>query len=72
MIAVDYSVNMPVSLSKFRNLFLEFIAGGEHYVNFKEFRREGGLESLAASVGLKITDEKLLDKKCVTVLYLQE
>ena len=28
VIAVDYSVKMPVSLAKFRNLFLEFFAGG--------------------------------------------
>jgi len=72
VIAVDYAASMPFNSAGLRNRFLEFIAGSEHFANFREFTAEGGVSGLvqASNGALKIENLKLIDKKSITVVYL--
>jgi len=46
LIFVDFQVPLPVNISGLVVRVIEFIVGGDHYHNFKEYLRSGGIESL--------------------------
>jgi len=72
VIAVDYVPKMPWNLSGIRNRLLEFIAGAEHFSNFREFRQDEGLQRLAAEAELAIEEVKFLDKENLMVLFMRK
>ncbi len=53
----DYIVPKPEGLQGFLSELIEFVAGREHYRNYKSYMADGGLPFLAESAGLKIVIE---------------
>jgi len=53
----DYSVPGPSGLAGWLSETIEFIAGREHYRNYKSFIRNGGIHYLANKAGLKVVYE---------------
>jgi len=53
----DYLVPVHKGLWSFINEIVEFLAGKEHYTNFKHFTANQGLNGLADQAGLKILSE---------------
>jgi SAM-dependent methyltransferase len=53
----DYLVPRPKGFGSFLSEFIEFLAGKEHYRNYKSFMANGGIYDLADKAGLKIIDE---------------
>jgi len=57
IILIDYLHPRPKNLSGKMITLVEYMAGREHYSNFKTYMKNGGLEGLAKNSGLKITKE---------------
>lgn len=53
----DYLVPKPNGFWSMLNEVVEFAAGSEHYRNYKNYVRNGGLQDLANKAGLKIIKE---------------
>jgi len=53
----DYLVPRPEGFAGFLSEAIEFIAGKEHYINYKSYMSNGGINYLADRAGLKIIDE---------------
>jgi SAM-dependent methyltransferase len=53
----DYLVPWPKRFGSYFSEAIEFIAGREHYRNFKSYVAGGGIYSLADKAGLKVIDE---------------
>jgi len=53
ILIVDYELSEKTSrLSKALIYFMEWLAGGEHYKNFKAYNKKGGLPELLSSITL--------------------
>ena len=52
----DYITPQPVNLIGKMNVVIEFLAGRDHYNNYRHFISDGGIKSLAEQAGLKILD----------------
>lgn len=59
MVILDYQVPQPRSVWGAGVRTVEFLAGREHYRNFREFVRRGGLPPLLHEAGLRIIAEKI-------------
>lgn len=57
VILVDYLVPRPSTYWSYINEAVEFIAGKEHYRNFKSYVKNGGIKGLTDQSGLKIIKE---------------
>lgn len=53
----DYLVPRPEGFAGFLSEAIEFIAGTEHYRNYKSYMSDGGIYHLAEQAGLKITND---------------
>jgi len=53
----DYLVPKPKGFGSFLSEVIEFIAGAEHYKNYKSYVANGGIHYLANKTGLKIIKE---------------
>jgi SAM-dependent methyltransferase len=53
----DYLVPKPKGFRSYLSEIIEFIAGAEHYRNYKSFVANGGIKYLANKAGLKIINE---------------
>lgn len=53
----DYLVPKPKGFGSYLNEVIEFIAGAEHYRNYKSYVANGGIQYLANKAGLKIVNE---------------
>jgi len=53
----DYLVPQPKGFWKLLNEAVEFVAGREHYRNYKNFVSDGGITGIAGTAGLKIAKE---------------
>ncbi|WP_050748040.1 hypothetical protein [Sulfurovum sp. NBC37-1] len=54
ILIVDYELSEKTSpFSKWMIYFIEWIAGGEHYRNFKSYIRKGGLPELLSGIELR-------------------
>ena len=53
----DYLVPRPISFGSYLSEAIEFIAGREHYRNFKSYISNGGIHHLADITGLKVINE---------------
>ena len=54
LIFADFQVPLPQNVFRYLAKIIEFIAGGEHYRNFKDFIRQGGLNELLMRNQLQI------------------
>ncbi len=59
IILVDYLIPRPKGMMNFLNGIVEFVAGKEHYTNFKSYERNNGLHGLIESAGLTLESEIL-------------
>jgi SAM-dependent methyltransferase len=57
IIVGDYLVPRPDNFASYLSESIEFIAGREHYRNFKSFISDGGIFPLAEKAGLKVINE---------------
>ena len=57
IIVGDYLVPGPKGIGSFLSELIEFVAGREHYKNYKSYMANGGVYDLADKAGLKIIDE---------------
>jgi SAM-dependent methyltransferase len=53
----DYLVPRPQNFGSFISEVIEFVAGREHFRNFKSYVASGGIYTLADRAGLKVIDE---------------
>jgi len=72
VIIADYASDMPVNRSGVRNRILEFMAGGEHFANFRDFRHNGGLINLIQDADLEIKHKQLIDNNTLMVLRVTQ
>jgi len=70
VIAVDYASDMPFNTAGIHNRILEFVAGAEHFSNFRNFRHEGGLHQLATETNLVVEESKLVNQRTILVVTL--
>lgn len=54
VIIMDYNYPMPPGISRLTIRIIEWIAGGDHFRNFKIFNRSGGLDHFISNAGLKV------------------
>ena len=54
LIFADFQVPLPQNVFRYLAKIIEFIADGEHYRNFKDFIRQGGLNELLMRNQLQI------------------
>ena len=57
IIVGDYLVPRPNGFGGIISELIEFIAGKEHYRNYKSYMADGGIYHLAEKAGLKVIDE---------------
>jgi len=62
IIIVDYAVPLPKNYLGIGSRVAEFMAGGEHNRNFKQFYRQGGLNSILPEHGLQIQKSVFMAK----------
>ena len=65
----DYLVPVNKGFWNLLNVIVEYLAGKEHYTNFKDFVANGGLIRLAENAGLKIISE-IKDKPVTSQLLV--
>jgi SAM-dependent methyltransferase len=53
----DYTVPKPNGIGGFVRELIEFLAGSDHYRNYKSYMADGGINYLARESGLRITSE---------------
>jgi len=71
ILIVDYELSEKTSpFSKWMIYFIEWIAGGEHYRNFKSYIRKGGLPELLSGIELREIERHYFGRYgIVLVLY---
>lgn len=57
VIIMDYNYQMPAGFSRLVIYIIEWIAGGDHYRNFRNFNALGGLDYFISASGLTICEE---------------
>ena len=70
IILVDYEVPLPKNSTGITIRMIEFIAGKEHFLNFKSFIKNGGLYPLIDKLGLKIEEKYFFMNKAVVLLKI--
>lgn len=58
VIIADYNVPLPVNLNGVTARFIEFLAGREHFRNFRKFYRKGGLEQILSHHGFHVVSSE--------------
>ena len=72
IIIVDYLAPKPESFLKYLNEVVEFLAGSDHYKNYKTYIKNGGISFLAAQGGFKIIKEIRNTPKSSHIAVLQK
>lgn len=63
MIFIDYSIPLPDNLYGAGSKIAEFLAGREHFKNFRQYKRKGGLNTILPRHKLYPREEELFAKK---------
>lgn len=71
IIAADYAVPLPVNAGGIGARFAEFFAGGDHFANYRVFRKQGGLDPLFADFGKRDISETRIHGGVVRILTLR-
>ena len=73
IIAADFNLadSVPV-IAKKACTFIEYLAGGEHYENYKNYCRMGGLDFLLNNTKLIEIERAAVDLKAVTIIVLSK
>lgn len=67
IIIVDYAFPMNAGFYGWLARTIEWIAGGEHYSNFKQYMKNGGIDSLLSKTGLHLKERFVHGKGTLTV-----
>ena len=70
IIIVDYLAPQPRTFGGFMNELIEYVAGPDHYRNFKSFLAANGLTGLAKEAGLSIVSEVRNDPPASHILVV--
>ncbi len=72
ILIVDYELSKKTSaLSKMLIYFIEWIAGGEHYQNFKSYIKKGGLPELLSGTTLTEVERHYFGQYGIVVILLR-
>jgi len=71
IIVVDYAFPMNAGFYGWFARTIEWIAGGEHNRNFKQYMKNGGIESLLSKAGLHSTKRYLHGKGTLLVSFCE-
>ena len=72
IILIDYLVPRPKGFANLINGIVEFVAGKEHYKNFKSYVLNGGIHGLAEQSGLTIKEEVSNSPETVHIAVLSK
>jgi SAM-dependent methyltransferase len=72
IIVGDYRVPRPKGFDGFFSEVIEFIAGRDHYRNYKSYMSNGGIYSLAEKAGLRIINEKSDDGSTNHIVVMEK
>jgi len=56
VIVADYIAPRPKGFSGFLSFFIEFLAGSEHFRNYKNFIKNGGISDIVKKTGLQLVE----------------
>jgi SAM-dependent methyltransferase len=68
IIIVEFYIPQPKNIWGLINRSVEFFAGGDHFLNFLDFKRRGGIDNILHEAGLQIIDQKINRKKVFTIV----
>ena len=68
LIILEFVIPQPKNIWGVINRSVEFLAGGDHFRNFLDFNRRGGIENILKEAGLQIIDQKINRKKVFTIV----
>ncbi len=72
ILIVDYELSEKTSiLSKILIYFIEWVAGGEHYRNFRSYIKKGGLPELLSGIKLKEVQRHYFGQYGIVLLLLR-
>ena len=72
IIILDYAVPLPKNYVGRGSRWAEFMAGREHYRNFRKFYKNGGLNSILAENGLTIEKSVFIAKNAFQIVICSE
>jgi ubiquinone/menaquinone biosynthesis C-methylase UbiE len=67
IIIVDYAFPIKAGFYRWFTWTIEWIAGGEHYRNFKQYQKNGGMDTLLDQSGLMVKERYLQGKGTLMV-----
>jgi len=70
LILVDFQVTLPANISGLIARSIEFLIDGDHYRNFKDYLRSGGLENLIKTQNLREGERVVLKNRLVTAMRM--
>jgi len=68
IVIVDYAVPLPKNYAGIGSRVAEFLAGGEHNLNFKQYYQQGGLNTILPDYGLKIQKSAFVAKRAFQIV----
>lgn len=72
ILIVDYELSKKTSvLSKMLIYFIEWVAGGEHYRNFKSYIKKGGLPELLSGITLAEVERHYFGRHGIVLILLR-
>jgi ubiquinone/menaquinone biosynthesis C-methylase UbiE len=72
IIIIDYNYPVPANISGFIVKMIERFAGMEHFRNFKNYCKNGGLRPLITSLKLGVAQESAVKNGTLTVMVIDE
>jgi ubiquinone/menaquinone biosynthesis C-methylase UbiE len=71
LIFADFQVPLPQNVFRYLAKAIEFMAGGEHYRNFKDFISQGGLDELLMRNQLQMEKRGYLKAGLIAIIKVQ-
>ncbi|MBE0660911.1 MAG: class I SAM-dependent methyltransferase [Bacteroidales bacterium] len=67
IIIVDYAYPIKAGFYRWFTWTIEWLAGGDHYCNFKQYQKNGGMDTLLHQAGLRVKERYLQGKGTLMV-----
>ena len=68
IIVLEFNIPQPKNIWGLINRTIEFIAGKNHFSNFLDFKRRGGINNILNEAGFQITEEKINRKNVFKIV----
>ena len=72
IVIIDYAVPLPKNYAGIGSRVAEFLAGGEHNRNFKQYYQQGGLKTILPEYGFKIQKSVFMAKGAFQLVVCAE